>query len=1218
MIRLAVLVALVSLARCTHVFADDRYDQAVKESQIQQRPILVVLGAEWCSWCRKLESEMATPAATSTLDRWVVVKVDVDASPDIAEKLNASALPALRILRSDQSLVAGREGYLPLEELTTWLDENMAEADPAIQRILYETGALDEAGVKRLIEFLGHRTPEIRSIAEERLTVARADSLGSVVDTFRTGGLLQKLGSQKILQRWGAPVSDLDPWVPSTMDAKAMEPVLVWLRDRQADMDAEDGPQVPAAEFDEQAVRLQVSSLLTAEESSRPGLIAQLVSVGDGIVPELKLRLETGDALTDDQRQLLREVLYKVLVGTQTRIQRSGVLVGLASLDADTHRRSAIELMKHVTSQDQPLVDELSNDGDVLVRESAVEPLARIGALNDPDRLRKLLDDPNPSVRTAALRSLAKKPLDPLIDTLVDYLEKESDEDLLVYATKTLGELGSSERASQALVVMAGNPAWRVRAAALDAIKERMEDRRNQYFDPFSGSKKTLPKGFEKLTSSVLRAAKDEDAFVAEKAIALVPSIITTTTAPEICDFLLDNPDRLAVIDKDLSEYEREASFSPLTEHLKAMLQDSDPRRSNFAARGLLKFEPKALRNSLPVLLASDDLESRIVGVRSLLVILAGVRDEAVMESHAANFTRLKGWNHPERTPLHTVPDSFLVLPPPTSPAHSEDPTETTVEKELKIAAADDAQLDDLDIFGSFFGGSTDAVSDPEEIAESIPSVNSEADVADDSEATDLDLAMDLFGDIVIEPETPQVPEAAMLSATDPPESESSLKMDGSTSQWLAKWQTNGPSKPFKQCVEVMRERLTAMEADRSDVEIPLIELEARWLRLGLLACGLTEYADAVVAAADSPLSMDNGPTSFGAPTRLDHWPWLREDQRAPELAKLEIDFSKLTSTTETEHLSTITEIDDHTIANWLLNEISALPTMTKRDVSTASMLLLRSLSGTIELSDWQSKDQLESGPLAFPQFRSASSIPKYDESVDWICERYAACASRFGRAVLLSILTHYDHRLAAQSAVGLIYETTEDATADDPLMNMALGIALSDAVQASADRAAQWLGHPNETVRTRALDYLVSPSSVFEPDSVGTGAVYFLDSQDRQPGFWYVNRKIDRQTIGELAENEIKEIHRAAKLLLLAQGDESRSPRELQELDWSPEIVMAALVKAGRTDAAAVEYYRSTIDSASNRNDVYQTLKLLPGEIGLELRKVMRDKFGSEVLQSF
>ena len=91
-------------------------------------------------------------------------------------------LPSLRIVGNDQAAIAARQGYLPLTELEAWLDENLTAADPAIQRVLYAAGTLDQDALVNLRGLLGHRSVAMRIAAQERIANSRSDSAGFVVD----------------------------------------------------------------------------------------------------------------------------------------------------------------------------------------------------------------------------------------------------------------------------------------------------------------------------------------------------------------------------------------------------------------------------------------------------------------------------------------------------------------------------------------------------------------------------------------------------------------------------------------------------------------------------------------------------------------------------------------------------------------------------------------------------------------------------------------------------------------------------------------------------------------------------------------------------------------------------------------------------------------------------------------------------------------------------
>ncbi len=316
------------------------YADAVRESQLHNRPVLAVLGADWCVWCRKLEAELETPAAESILKEWVVVKVNVDNEPEVATRLQASALPALRILGPFQSLVASREGYVELAELKQWLAANRASADPALHQVLYDAAAPDKAAVTQLISMLSQSSPMVRAAATERLAAHPRRSADALVQILKTGRLAQQLCACDVLRRWSAPLEGIDPWQPETLQTDEFAMLLEWARDRMEALGAEEAeaPEagsntteaantkpVDSAEINELLGRLMISDPL-----ERPALIAQLTGSGTALAAEVRARLAQSDAVDDLAREALRELLYNILASSQLRLQYAGQIAALA------------------------------------------------------------------------------------------------------------------------------------------------------------------------------------------------------------------------------------------------------------------------------------------------------------------------------------------------------------------------------------------------------------------------------------------------------------------------------------------------------------------------------------------------------------------------------------------------------------------------------------------------------------------------------------------------------------------------------------------------------------------------------------------------------------------------------------------------------------------------------------------------------------------------
>ena len=205
------------------------YDEAVATAEKQERPLLVVLGAEWCGPCKQLEKELDKPSSEDLFRKWIVVKIDIDEEVALAKEWQVNSVPAFRILGIDQEVCASNEGFGGLKKLQTWLEENFEAANLATQRILREDTPVDPNRVVELIHMLRDKRPNSRKLVVERLSKNKALSAKPVIETLSEGNLSQKLAALEILEKWSAPVAGLDPWEPDTISTERMDLLGHWL-----------------------------------------------------------------------------------------------------------------------------------------------------------------------------------------------------------------------------------------------------------------------------------------------------------------------------------------------------------------------------------------------------------------------------------------------------------------------------------------------------------------------------------------------------------------------------------------------------------------------------------------------------------------------------------------------------------------------------------------------------------------------------------------------------------------------------------------------------------------------------------------------------------------------------------------------------------------------------------------------------------------------------
>jgi thioredoxin 2 len=92
------------------------FDAVIKESTV---PVLVDFWAAWCGPCRMVAPEVKK-TAESMAGKAVVLKVDTDRNPGLAERFNVLSIPNFVVLK-DGRPVMQRPGMVPQATLEDWL-----------------------------------------------------------------------------------------------------------------------------------------------------------------------------------------------------------------------------------------------------------------------------------------------------------------------------------------------------------------------------------------------------------------------------------------------------------------------------------------------------------------------------------------------------------------------------------------------------------------------------------------------------------------------------------------------------------------------------------------------------------------------------------------------------------------------------------------------------------------------------------------------------------------------------------------------------------------------------------------------------------------------------------------------------------------------------------------------------------------------------------------
>jgi len=107
-------------------------DAAFAQARQQHKFVLLDLEAVWCHWCHVMDDvTYRNPAVMRLLQaKYVLVKVDQDARPDISNRYQDYGWPATVVFASDGSEIVKRQGYILPRPMSSMLQAIIDDASP--------------------------------------------------------------------------------------------------------------------------------------------------------------------------------------------------------------------------------------------------------------------------------------------------------------------------------------------------------------------------------------------------------------------------------------------------------------------------------------------------------------------------------------------------------------------------------------------------------------------------------------------------------------------------------------------------------------------------------------------------------------------------------------------------------------------------------------------------------------------------------------------------------------------------------------------------------------------------------------------------------------------------------------------------------------------------------------------------------------------------------
>lgn len=123
----SIVFCLLFLSCCSVVFAktfvDNEYELSLDMAKKENKKILLVFTADYCSWCKKLKEVLGKQDVLKELDQYIVCYVDVKnaKNKDLKIKHKIKSLPTCVILNNEEEVLKKDTGFKDERQMIEWL-----------------------------------------------------------------------------------------------------------------------------------------------------------------------------------------------------------------------------------------------------------------------------------------------------------------------------------------------------------------------------------------------------------------------------------------------------------------------------------------------------------------------------------------------------------------------------------------------------------------------------------------------------------------------------------------------------------------------------------------------------------------------------------------------------------------------------------------------------------------------------------------------------------------------------------------------------------------------------------------------------------------------------------------------------------------------------------------------------------------------------------------
>ncbi|QQE11259.1 thioredoxin family protein [Planctomycetota bacterium] len=255
-------------------------EEAITRGVRERKNTIIVFGAEWCSWCKKMESSTLTdPQVLALAGSYMWTKVDIDKQTRIASFFEIRGVPVTAVVNARGEVLTVISGYMPVSSMVTLLEKYKndpfakSEMEKRIDQIVGVMRDLDnslpdkefDVAVVKLVEVLAGMDMLGRKAMVIQVKSAGDRVLPALVKLLESKRLATRAAAVDLLKDMTRADIAFDPFAEQDVRAAQIEGWKKYLQDKQMRLSDVDFETV-----EKEIDRVDEQKKKEAEEAKKP------------------------------------------------------------------------------------------------------------------------------------------------------------------------------------------------------------------------------------------------------------------------------------------------------------------------------------------------------------------------------------------------------------------------------------------------------------------------------------------------------------------------------------------------------------------------------------------------------------------------------------------------------------------------------------------------------------------------------------------------------------------------------------------------------------------------------------------------------------------------------------------------------------------------------------------------------------------------------------